>query len=122
MIKILEGFPEPIVALSCEGHVTRADYERVLIPRVNAALAADGRVRLYYEFGPAFSGIDAGAGWEDLKMGVEHLSCWDRVAVVADVRWIQLTLEAFRLLMPRRLRIFNTSRTNEARAWIKASG
>ena len=97
-------------------------YEQVLIPRVSKALAAGGKIRLYYELGPAFSGIDAGAVWEDLKIGVEHLSRWERVAVVTDVRWIQHTLEAFRFLMPGRLRIFDTNRTDEARAWIKSNG
>ena len=121
MIRILDGFPEPIVALACEGHVTRADYEQVLIPRVSKALAGGGKIRLYYELGPAFSGIDAGAVWEDLKIGVEHLSRWDRVAVVTDVRWIQHTREVLRFLMPGRLRIFDTSRTDEARAWIKSN-
>lgn len=122
MIRMLDGFPEPIVALACEGHVTRADYEQVLIPRVSKALAGGGKIRLYYELGPAFSGIDAGAVWEDLKIGVEHFSRWERVAVVTDVRWIQHTLEAFRFLMPGRLRIFDTSRTDEARTWIKSHG
>lgn len=121
MIRILDGFPEPIVALACEGHVTRADYEQVLIPRVSKALAGGGKIRLYYELGPAFSGIDAGAVWEDLKIGVEHLSRWDRVAVVTDVRWIQHALEVFRFLMPGRLRIFDTSRADEARAWIESN-
>lgn len=122
MIKMLDGFPEPIVALAGEGHVTKADYEQVLIPRLSKALAGGGKIRLYYELGPAFSGIDPGAVWEDLKIGVEHLSRWERVAVVTDVRWIRHTLEAFRFLMPGRLRIFDTSRTDEARAWIKSNG
>lgn len=120
MIKTLDGFPASIVALACEGHVTRADYEQVLIPRVGEALAGGGKVRLYYELGPAFAGIDPGAVWEDLKIGVEHLSRWEKVAVVTDVRWIQLTLEAFRFLMPGRLRVFDTDRAAEARAWVKA--
>lgn len=33
MIKMLEGFPAPIVAFRCDGQVTRADYEQVLIPQ-----------------------------------------------------------------------------------------
>lgn len=120
MIKTLEGFPEPVVALVAEGNVTKKDYEEVLIPRVNEILARQGKVRLYYELGDSFSGIDAEAVWEDLKIGLEHLSRWECMAVVTDVRWIRLTLSAFRFMMPGKLRIFDTAHTADARAWIKA--
>jgi hypothetical protein len=74
MIKILEGFPASVVALSAHGRVTRKDYEDVLIPRINAALSREGKVRLYYELGTEFSGLEAGAAWEDFKIGLKHLS------------------------------------------------
>ena len=119
MIKVLEGFPEGVVALSCEGHVTRADYEQVLIPQVEEALRRHHKLRIYYEIAPSLSGFDAGAVWEDTKLGLEHLSRWERMAVVTDVPWIRLTIGAFRFLMPGRLRIFGVSQAEEARTWIK---
>jgi SpoIIAA-like len=122
MIRILEGFPQATVAVACEGHVTRQDYETVLIPRVNETLARNGKVRLYYEIGPSFSAIDPDAAWEDLKIGLEHLSRWERMAVVTDVRWIRLTLGAFRFLMPGKLRVFEVARAAQARAWITSEG
>lgn len=122
MIKLLEGFPRSTVALECSGHVTRADYARVLIPRVNEVLAREGKVRVYYEIGSSFSGMDAGAVWEDFKAGMEHLSRWERVAVVTDVPWIRSTLQAFRLFLPGKLRLFGTAEAGEARDWITAPG
>ncbi|HTW75941.1 MAG TPA: STAS/SEC14 domain-containing protein [Steroidobacteraceae bacterium] len=119
MIKLLDGFPDQVVACSCEGHVTREDYDEVLIPRVNAALARHAKVRLYYELGPAFRGIDAGAAWEDFKVGVESVARWERMAVVTDVAWIRLALGAFRLFMPGQLRLFAASQSSHARAWIQ---
>lgn len=120
MIKILDGFAEPVIALLAEGHVTRRDYEQILIPRVNEALARHGKVRLYYELGPSFTGIEAGAAWEDLKIGLEHFSRWERMAVVTDVHWIRATLNAFRFLMPGRIAVFDTGHATEARAWVEA--
>jgi hypothetical protein len=32
MIEVLEGFGDNIAAYACHGHVTKADYETVLIP------------------------------------------------------------------------------------------
>jgi hypothetical protein len=121
MMKILDGFAETIVAVACEGRVTREDYERILIPRLNEALARHRKVRIYYEISPSFSGFDVGALWEDTKAGLEHLSRWEKMAVVTDIEWIRMTAGAFRFLMPGRLRVFDTARADEARAWIEAA-
>ena len=120
MISILENFPETTVAFRCQGRVTREDYEKILIPRVNAALARHGKIRIYYEIGPEFSGIEAGAVWEDTKLGFEHLARWEKLALVTDVEWIRLAVGAFHFLMPGRLRLFHSSESAQARAWVAA--
>jgi hypothetical protein len=33
MIELLRGFPDNVVAISCRGEVTKADYDTVLLPR-----------------------------------------------------------------------------------------
>ena len=47
-----------------------------------------------------FAGIDPGAMWEDFKVGMEHFTHWERVAVVTDVEWIKHTVRFFSFLMP----------------------
>ena len=100
--------------------MTRTDYENVLIPAMTAALQRQTTLRIYYEVTPKFSGIDAGAVWEDFRVGMEHLSRWERMAVVTDVEWIRLAMNAFRFLLPGRLRVFPVSEIDEARRWIGA--
>lgn len=121
MIRTLDGFPDTIVAAACEGRVTREDYETILIPRLNEALGRHDKVRIYYEIGPSFTAFDAGAVWEDAKVGLEHLSRYERMALVTDVPWIRLAVAAFRFLMPGRMRVFAASQVQEARAWIQAA-
>ena len=118
MIENIEGFPDNVIALVAKGQVTKKDYEQVLIPRVESALKRHAKVRFYYELGPQFSGFDAGAMWEDLKVGVEHLSAWERMAIVTDVNWIKHMVNAFRFIMPGQLRVFATAQAAEARTWI----
>ena len=95
MIEKLKGFPANVLAFACRGQVTRRDYDSVLIPAVEAALKGHDKVRLYYETGPDFIGIEAGAVLEDFKVGVEHLGRWERVALVSDVEWIRTAVRAF---------------------------
>lgn len=118
MIEALPGFPPSVLAFACHGQVTRQDYERVLVPAVEAHLKTPGQVRLYYEIGADFEGIDAGAVVEDFKVGVEHLSRWERMTVVSDVDWIRTAVRAFAFLLPGRLRVFHRDHAADARQWI----
>lgn len=122
MIEVIEGFPEYVVAVTAKGQVTRKDYEQVLIPQVEAALKRHNKIRLYYELGPQFSEIAAGAAWEDFKVGVEHLTHWERAAIVTDVDWIKNMVSAFRFLMPGQVRAFAVAQADEARTWLEAAG
>ena len=118
MIEPLSGFPPDVLAFRCDGKVTGADYETVLIPAVEAALKTHTRLRLYYEIGSGFDGFEPSALFDDFKVGVEHLSLWSRIAVVCDVEWIRFAVSAFRFLMPGNVRSFHLNEADQARAWI----
>ena len=120
MIEVLSGFPGDVAAFACHGRVTRQDYETVLIPTVEQTLAKHRKIRIYYETAADFAGIAPGAAWEDLKLGVEHLSRWERMALVTDVEWIRHTMQAFGFVMPGTIRVFPSAEAAEARAWVVA--
>jgi hypothetical protein len=120
MIEVLEGFPGNVIAIAGRGRITKADYENVLVPAVEQALKQYDKIRIYYEIGTDFQGIDPGAAWEDLKVGMEHLSRWDRAAVVTDVEWIGTTMKVFGFMLPIEIKLFPLSQVAEARGWILA--
>jgi hypothetical protein len=85
--------------------------------------ACDGRiialarhVRLYYELSSRFPG----SGWDDLDLGFENASRCERIAIVADIAWVRLTVKAIRFLIPGEIRVFSTIEADVARAWIMA--
>ena len=120
MIEALEGFPANVLAFACHGQVSRQDYDTVLIPAVERALEKNDKIRLYYETAADFDGIDAGAVLEDAKVGVSHLSRWERFAVVTDVEWIRHTMKLFSFLVPGEMKVFSSSEAAKAREWIVA--
>jgi stage II sporulation SpoAA-like protein len=118
MIELLKGFPDNVVAIACHGEVTRQDYDTVLIPAVEKALKSHDKVRLLYEVGPDFASYDAGAAWEDFKVGMEHFSRWERVAVITDIEWIKLATRLFSVFLPGTMRVYPTADAAQARLWI----
>lgn len=118
MIEALKGFPTKVLAFACKGHVTKSDYETVLIPAVEEALKQQGKIRLYYQIDPDFTGIEPGAMWDDFKVGMEHVLRWERIAVVTDVDWIRYTFRAFSFVIPSLAKIFRVDEQEKARNWI----
>jgi SpoIIAA-like len=118
MIELLKGFPDNVVALAVHGEVTKKDYEDVLIPAVEKTLQSHEKVRLLYEIGPDFDSYDPGAAWEDFKVGMEHLSRWERVAVITDLEWVKLSMKFVGMFMPGALRVYPIAEGAKARLWI----
>ncbi len=122
MIEQLMNFPDNVLAFVYNGRVTKGDYDAVLVPAVLNALKRQDKVRLYCEISADFAGIDPGAIWEDFKVGMEHVTRWERVAVVTDVEWIKQATRFFSLLMPGAMKSFPASEAAQARVWIIAAG
>jgi|SRR5665213_1740614 len=118
MIEQLREFPENVVAFAGRQQITKADYDSIVAPVVEKAFAGHDRLRLYYEIGADFDGIDADAVLEDFKIGMQHLPRWERVAVVTDVEWISRAVSFFRFLIPGAMKVFSTKDADQARSWI----
>jgi hypothetical protein len=61
VIEALKDFPDNVIAIACHGHVTKADYETVLIPDIEDKLSRHKKVRIYCEIAPDYGGLDPGA-------------------------------------------------------------
>ncbi|CAB3803913.1 hypothetical protein LMG28688_05869 [Paraburkholderia caffeinitolerans] len=118
MIELLRDMPEGVAGFVAKQRVTRRDYERVVLPVMQTLFAVHGKIRCYYELGDEFSGMDGGAIWEDFKLGFEHPTRWERVAVVSDVEWLRVAINLLRFVISGEIRVFPTALSDEARAWV----
>jgi hypothetical protein len=117
VIEPLEGAPPGVLAFKAVGKVEASDYEGVLRPAIEAAIAEHGKVRLVYLLGTEFDGYSAGAAWEDMKVWAPHLRSWERCAVVTDHRLIGDAVRAFSMLMPGEVKVFPVAGLDDALAW-----
>lgn len=121
VIELLKGFPDNVVAFTYHGHVTKADYDTVLVPDFEDRLHRYKKVRIYAEMASDLEGFDPGAIWADQKVGFAHFFDWDRRAVVTDVSWAKHLAKFSELvgfLWPGEYRAFSEAEADEAREWI----
>jgi hypothetical protein len=116
MLQRIES-PETVLAFRAVGKIETSDYDTVLEPAVHSMLDARDELRFVYVLGDEFEGYTMGAGWEDAKLGVGHLTKWKRFAVVSDKDWVHHTVGAFRWMMPGDLKVFPTAELDAAITW-----
>ena len=118
MLELIPALPDNVVGVVAKGEVTAQDYEQRLIPAVEAALADHDKIRLLYVLGADFTGFSGGAMWEDGKVGLSHITRWERIAVVAREAWIRHAVNAFGYLIPGEIKTFDLADEADASAWI----
>ena len=118
MLERMQGLPDNVLGFEAKGEVTGADYESVLIPAVEEMFSRQKSLRFMYCLGDEFTGFDVKAIWDDAKVGLQHLTAWERVAVVTNVGWISTAVKAFGFIMPGQVRVFSNSELAEAQRWL----
>jgi hypothetical protein len=116
MIKPLNDLPKGVTGFEVAGKIEAEDYRDVVLPALEQA-AKSGDVRFLIVI-PEFHGMSAGAGWQDLKVGIEHLRAWKRIAVVTDVEWMHHLTTLFGWMTPGETKTFTLQEREEAIAWV----
>ncbi len=118
MLKIMNDLPDNVLGVSAEGKITGTDYENVLIPAVEEKFKANKKIRMLYKLGSNFTGFDLNAMLDDAKMGMKHLSSWEKIALVSDHELINTFAKFFGYMLSCEVRIFKNSELDEAKKWI----
>ena len=118
MIKLIDDLPDNVLGITANGKITGADYETILIPELEEKLKTHPKIRMLYELGNDFTGFDLSAMLDDAKVGMKHLSAWDRIALVSDHDMINSFVKFFGHLMKCEVRIFPDAELDKAKEWI----
>jgi hypothetical protein len=116
LISQLDGLPTGVIGFEASGKIAAEDYRDVVVPALQqAAMAGDVRFLIVIR---DFDGISGGALWQDLKMGVEHLRSWKRVALVTDINWMSHLTDLFGWMTPGESKTFPLDRQDQAIQWV----
>jgi len=122
MIRVVDSGSPGVLEVEASGKLTAADYTDVLAPALDAAAKDGGKIRVVLVFGADFDGLEAGAVWQDLRMGVRDWSAWERIALVTDHTWMRDGLRMFAWAVPGEAKAFELAQRDDAVAWAAASG
>ena len=116
VIEELQDLPNDVVGFQASGKIEASDYRDVVLPALERAFAAGG-VRFLIVM-TDFKGMSGEALWQDLKVGVEHLRDWKRIAVVTDIEWVTHLTGLFGWMTPGETKTFPLDQRKEAIAWV----
>ena len=116
MISALNGLPNGVIGFEATGKIAAEDYRDVVVPALEQAAKA-GDVRFIIVMRD-FDGITGGAIWQDLKMGIEHLRSWKRIALVTDITWMSHLTDLFGWMTPGETKTFPLDQQDQAIRWV----
>ena len=120
MITQLESGSAKIVGFILSGKLHDQDY-RTFVPALEAAIAAEGKIRLYARF-EDFHGWDPHAAWDDFKFGIKHYASFECIALVGDRRWEEWMAIFCKPFTRAEVRYFNVADDAAAWAWLRENG
>lgn len=121
MITVLTGLPDGVLGFEASGKLTADDYTTVLAPALRDATADGHKIRVLLDFTGEFEGLEAGAVWQDMRMGVSEWSSWERIALVTDHTWMRDGLSMFAWAVPGEVRAFPSQDRDTALDWLQTS-
>lgn len=121
MLKPIPDLPEGVIGFEATGKIRASDFSDLLTPAVRKVWEQGKDVRIVLVF-ERFGGISAGAAWHDIKLGLEHLTRWERIALVTDLDWMITATSLFGWMSPGKLKRFPVAGRDAAIAWAANTG
>jgi hypothetical protein len=118
MITVLTGLPDGVLGFEASGKLIADDYTGVLAPALRDATAGGAKIRVLLDFTGEFDGMEGGAVWQDMRMGVSEWSAWERIALVTDHKWMRDGLSMFAWAVPGEVRAFPSKERHAAVDWL----
>jgi hypothetical protein len=119
VVERIEDMPAGTIGFRSKGGLTEDDFDEVLAPALEEAVAA-GEVRLLLVTPPGFGGSEVTEMADRVKQltGLGHRSDWKRIAVVTDSSWLRRSSRVWTRMVPVPIKVFSPDDDPEARAWL----
>ncbi len=118
MISRITDLPPYVTAFEVTGEVTKQDYDQVIIPEVDKIAKENNELYFLFILNTDIKNISAGFWWDDLKVSLQHIRQWRKIAVVSDSKTIEKLTGLFAYVSPAKAKGFMMSEIEEAKKWV----
>lgn len=109
-----------VVVLRVSGKLTKEDYE-MFVPELEKWIERHGKIRILFDM-VDFHGWTLSAAWEDLKLGVRHISHIERIAMIGDKAWEHGMATFCKPFTKAKIRYFDRTEADVGIDWIASDG
>ena len=120
MIEVMPESQGKVFGVKMSGKITAREYEDVIIPGVETVLQEYGKVRFMYLLDESFQGAEAGAMWDDTKLGLKHRNDFEKMGVLGGPKWVDWSLKIGAMFIGGELKNFPADQRAEALRWVKS--
>ena len=118
MVELLKDFPPHVAAYRAWGAVSKEEYEKVVMARVDEVAMQFGKINFLVRLETDIDNYSIGAFFEYLKVSFEHFSKWTRMAIVTDQRWVRRAYELLSHIVHGEIRSYELKDFETAKAWV----
>jgi len=116
MVHLIETENTEVFALRVLGTLSEEDYN-LLVPAMEAEIARHGKINLYWEM-KDFEGWTPGGLWEDVSFDVQHVTSFNRIALVGAKTWEKWLTNLLKPFTSADVKFYDYADRDEARAWV----
>ncbi len=117
MITIIPDVPENVAAFKATGQVSAEDFENWVFPHVEAKVSVFEELNYLFYLDTDLDQFTAGAWFQDVLLGLQNITKWNRAAIVTDKESVQNFTAIFSVIMPGEFRFFPTEDLENALFW-----
>lgn len=110
---------DPVLGFTVTGKLTPTDYEDVLMPAIERAVAAHGKVRMLVEWDEGFAGWEPMALLDDARLGIAHWNHFERLALIGSPHWLDGFVKLFDKVSHGRVQTFAMGQREAALEWVR---
>lgn len=114
----MNDVPDNVAGFRATDKVTKADYENVVIPKIDEHVKQQGKINFMLVLDTKLSNFSLGAILEDLGVGLKHFSKWHKMAIVSESNAINKFTDMFSYVAPGEAKGYTHDELEEAKKWV----
>jgi hypothetical protein len=120
MIEEMKGFADYIAAFRVTGHVTKKNYDEVVLPVVAAIRAGHKHFNFLLVIDTDIKNYTLGAWADDFLMSLQNITRFNRMALVSESGFVDMLTQLVNTFAPGEYKSFHLKDEAAAIQWITA--